>query len=105
MSVPARVRGRPYGVSVPGAALRREFHIRGLTAAAVARRAKVAQSTVSQALNDHRVHPRKLLAIVGVLKEVEPIPELVKLLDAEQPVGRMEVEPGATTKQEESTRG
>jgi transcriptional regulator with XRE-family HTH domain len=81
LSVLARPRARPYGVAVQGDRLRREMHIRGLTGSALARRAGVAPSTVSQALNDHRVHPRKLQAIVQALAGVEPIPELVKLLE------------------------
>ena len=80
MSVLARLRARPYGVAVSGKRLRREMHVRGLTGSALAKRAGVAPSTVSQALNDHRVHPSKLQAIVAALAEVEPNPELVKLL-------------------------
>ncbi len=90
MSVPARMRARPYGVAVQGDRLRREMQIRGLTGSDLARRARVAASTVSQALNDHRVHPRKLQAIVAALVEVEPIPELVKLLGGNGIEGREE---------------
>ena len=80
MRVLARVRARPYGVAVRGQRLRHEMHIRGLTGSALAQRAGVAPSTVSQALNDRRVHPSKLQAIVEALARVQPIPELVKLL-------------------------
>jgi transcriptional regulator with XRE-family HTH domain len=80
LSVPARPHARPYGVRVEGSALRRELDIRGVTAADVARRAKVAASTVSQALNGRRIHPRKLQAIAAALAAIQPLPELVKLL-------------------------
>jgi hypothetical protein len=73
--------GRGYGVRVKGDALRREMEIRGVTGGDVARRARVAASTVSQALHGRRVHPRKLQAIVAVLAQIDPIPELVRLID------------------------
>ncbi len=63
------------------------MQIRGLTGAELARLARVAPATVSQAVNDHRVHPRKLQAIVAALAEVAPIPEVVKLLDDSHPSG------------------
>ena len=73
---------RPYGVRVDGSALRHELDIRGVTGAEVARQAKVAASTVSQALNGRRVHPRTLQAIAAAIAAIEPLPELVKLLTA-----------------------
>ena len=81
----ATSRDRGYGVRVQGSKLRRELDIRGVTGTEVARRAGVAPSTVSQALRDQRVHPRSLQKIAAALAAIAPLPDLVKLLDWDQP--------------------
>lgn len=68
-----------YSVLVDGPRLRHEMRVRGLTAAEVARRARlrgvpVAEATISHALNGRRIHPAKLRAIALVLHDVEPLP-------------------------------
>ncbi len=80
----------PYSVAVNAAELRHQMRLRGLTAAEVARRAKarghrVAEATISHALNGWRIHPAKLRAIAGVLQEVEPLPGLDGLVLADAP--------------------
>jgi hypothetical protein len=73
---------------VNGVELRRQMQLRGLTAAEVARRAKargqkVAEATISHALNGWRIHPAKLQAIAAVLHEIDPLPGVDELLLAE----------------------
>jgi predicted transcriptional regulator len=65
---------RSYGIVINGRELRRQRLIRGLTGADLARRARVAATTVSHAENGRPIHPRKLYAIVAILAEREPIP-------------------------------
>jgi transcriptional regulator with XRE-family HTH domain len=86
----SRSRSLPYSVAVNGAELRHQMRIRGLTAAelarrARARRAKVSEATISHALNGRRIHPAKLHAIAGVLQDVEPLPGVDRLVQAEPP--------------------
>ncbi len=78
MSVPTRPRGRAYGIAVNGRELRQQMQLRGLSGAELARKAKVSAATVSQAVNDRRVHPRKLHAIVAALGSIEPLPGLAQ---------------------------
>ena len=78
MSVSTRGRARAYGVAVRGRELLREMRARGLTGAELARRAGVSAATVSQAVNDRRVHPRKLQAIVAVIASLEPVPGIAR---------------------------
>ncbi len=85
-----RSRSLPYSVAVNGAELRHQMRLRGLTAAEVARRARargtrVSEATISHALNGRRIHPAKLHAIAGVLHDVEPLPGVDRLVQAEPP--------------------
>jgi len=78
----------PYSVAVNAAELRHQMRLRGLTGAEVARRAKtrghkVAEATISHALNGWRIHPAKLRAIAAVLQEVDPLPGVESLVRAE----------------------
>jgi transcriptional regulator with XRE-family HTH domain len=64
--------------------LRRRMQALGLTGAALARKANVAESTVSQARNGRRIHPLKLRAIAKALAELaeaEPILGAEALID------------------------
>jgi len=79
-------RPRAYGVAVRGAELRREMRMRGLTGAELARSAGVSSATVPQAVNDRRVHPRKLHAIVGALAALAPLPGLAQFADPDREV-------------------
>lgn len=78
MNTAVRSPVRSYGVAVKGRELLREMRLRGLTGAELARRARVSPATVSQAVNNRRVHPRKLQAIVTALIETEPVPGLAR---------------------------
>jgi transcriptional regulator with XRE-family HTH domain len=78
MSAQGSARAKAYGIAVKGLELRRQMLVRGLTGAALARRAGVSAATVSQAVNDRRVHPDKLRAIVAVLATIEPIPGITQ---------------------------
>jgi transcriptional regulator with XRE-family HTH domain len=77
-----------YSVAVNGPDLRHQMRLRGLTAAELARRARarghrVAEATISHALNGRRIHPAKLRAIAAVLHDVEPLPGVEGLLQTE----------------------
>jgi hypothetical protein len=81
-----------YSVLVNGAMLRHQMRIRGLTAAEVARRARqrgqrVSEATISHAVNGYRIHPAKLRAIAAVLHEMDPLPGVEVLLQAETAAG------------------
>jgi hypothetical protein len=70
--------------------LRHQMRVRGLTGAEVARRAKahghrVAEATISHALNGWRIHPAKLRAIAAVLQQVDPLPGVDGLVQADPP--------------------
>jgi hypothetical protein len=82
----------PYSVAVNATELRHQMRLRGLTAAEVARRAKargqrVAEATISHALNGHRIHPAKLRAIAAVLQDIQPLPGVDALLRPEPDPG------------------
>jgi transcriptional regulator with XRE-family HTH domain len=86
--VPDRTNGRrppaPFGVRARTDELRRRMQALGLTGAALARKANVAESTVSQARNGRRIHPLKLRAIAKALADVaqaDPIPGAEALID------------------------
>lgn len=72
--------GRPYSVAVNAAELRHQMRLRGLTGAALAKRAGVSTATVSHALNGRRIHPAKLRAIALELHKAEPMPGVDALI-------------------------
>lgn len=73
----------PFGVRVRAAELRHQMQQRGLTGAELARRARVAEATISHALNGRRIHPAKLRAIAGALLQLEPLPGAEALVEDE----------------------
>jgi transcriptional regulator with XRE-family HTH domain len=74
-------RNASFGVRVRPDELRRRMQLLGLTGAALAKKAKVAEATVSQARNGRPIHPMKLRAIAAALSQHEPIPGLDGLID------------------------
>jgi hypothetical protein len=87
-----------YSVAVNATELRHQMRLRGLTAAEVARRARarghrVAEATISHALNGWRIHPAKLRAIAVVLQEIEPLPGVDGLVLADPPAADGEIRP------------
>jgi transcriptional regulator with XRE-family HTH domain len=93
MQPSSAVRGSSFGVAVNSNVLRRQMHVRGLTGAELARRARVAEATISHALNGRRIHPAKLRAIAGALSQVEPLPGADMLLDRDLLADQQESEP------------
>jgi len=90
----------PYSVAVDAAELRHQMRLRGLTSAEVARRARardhrIAEATISHALNGRRIHPAKLRAIAAVLQEVEPLPGIEGLVQSDHKPRRRPSQPSA----------
>jgi hypothetical protein len=62
-----------YAVAVNSDELRYQMHLRGLTGAELARRARVSPATISHALNGRRIHPTKFRKIAVELQRADPM--------------------------------
>lgn len=78
---PERRSGNGFGVRLRPGALNGRMQALGLTGAALARKANVAEATVSQARNGRPIHPMKFRAIAKALAEFDPIPGVDGLID------------------------
>ena len=73
-----------FGVRLRADVLNERMQALGLTGAALARKAKVSEATISQARNGHRIHPVKFRAIgkaLAELADLDPIPGVEALID------------------------
>jgi transcriptional regulator with XRE-family HTH domain len=91
---PTQSRRRPRKVAINTAQLKRQMELRGLSGADLARQAKVAEATVSRALNGRRIQPGTLRAIAEALALAAPIPGVDSLLDPDQAGGHRQVPHG-----------